>query len=245
MLFRSTASDNSISKPYELVTNLEYKLIGKVYFNNNEFFIDASDREGISRAILEVEKMKPLKILVVGHTDLKLGVDNMWLSKERALAVSNFMSIKIKNLTFVQAWYASTRPAVVGLDKNSLAKNRRVEIFAEIATEEIKNNKTRASSTNLNNYKFKPISFNRNEYFLDAQDRRALLKIAEFSRQNGCDRLLIQGTSDETSGGIGSKIGDFRAGMVKKYLLWLDGNLRIQILPSVINYKREIGRAHV
>jgi len=38
---------------------------------------------------------------------------------------------------------------------------------------------------------------------------------------------------------IGSKIGDFRAGMVKKYLLWLDGNLRIQILPSVINYKRE------
>ena len=107
----------------------ELKSLGKIYFNTDEYFLDAKDRKYLKSVAIKAKKVGTNSVLILGHTDVKRGVDNNWLSKSRADAVSKFLkqfNIKAK---ITEAWYGPRKPAVNGTDKVSLAKNRRVEIY--------------------------------------------------------------------------------------------------------------------
>ena len=107
----------------------QLKTLGKVYFNTDEFFLDAKDRKYLKEVAKKVKKTGSKSVLILGHTDVKKGVDNEWLSKSRADAVSSFLKLFNIKSTITEAWYGPRKPAVKGLDKLSLAKNRRVEIY--------------------------------------------------------------------------------------------------------------------
>ena len=213
--------------------------LGVIYFNTNEYFLDATDRKTISSISMQVRTMQQPVITVEGNTDIKKGVDNVWLSKARAEAVANLLSKDISDNSISVAWYASTRPAVVGLDKQALAKNRRVEIFA-IQQLPVAQESTTSKAANLNvSRSFDPITFNRNEYFLDAGDRKALIGYAQEMEVARCMNISVVGTRDATRGGLNETIALLRAKAVADYLKSIDGRLKIARLSQAISNVRE------
>jgi outer membrane protein OmpA-like peptidoglycan-associated protein len=70
-------------------------------------------------------------VIVNGYTDSRRGVNNTWLSQQRAKAVANFIRPLLKGKKIVIGWYASRKPIATGNSATDLAKNRRVEIYAK------------------------------------------------------------------------------------------------------------------
>ena len=103
--------------------------LGKIYFNNNEFFLDAGDRSRLKEIAASVIENKYKSVLVFGNTDIKKGVDNTWLSRSRAQAVAKYLKQLNLNVRYTQAWFGPTRPVSKGKDPLSLKLNRRVEIY--------------------------------------------------------------------------------------------------------------------
>jgi outer membrane protein OmpA-like peptidoglycan-associated protein len=107
----------------------ELKTLGKVYFNTDEYFLDAKDRKYLKAVANKAKKTGSKSVLILGHTDVKKGVDNTWLSKSRANAVAKFLKQFDIKAKITEAWFGPRKPAKTGLDKVSLALNRRVEIY--------------------------------------------------------------------------------------------------------------------
>jgi outer membrane protein OmpA-like peptidoglycan-associated protein len=215
-------------------SQFQLKLIGNILFNKNEYFLDSQDRKKISDYASQIKAAKSNNVIILGNSDLKNGVDNIWLSKSRADAVSKYFGNFLPTSTLTRAWYGPTRPAVIGVDKESLAKNRRVEIYFQVPKSELE-----AIAVNPVFKEFAPISFNRNEYFLDARDRKALLNYAKSMTSLGCTLVSIVGTEDFKKGGL-PNIGDLRSTAVKDYLETLNGQLNFQLLDSETSDKREV-----
>jgi hypothetical protein len=176
---------------------------------------------------------------VQGNTDIKLGVDNRWLSKARAEAVTDYLSPLVKSSSIVSAWFASRKPVAIGLDKAALAKNRRVDIFAVVPTiapvTSINNNQTQRKPVSQS---FEPISFNRNESFLDAGDRTSLVGAAQSIAKLGCTQVYLKGSHDQTKSVVNSYIGKDRVNAVKKFIANLLPTLKFTIEPEFVSNQR-------
>lgn len=125
----STITEGAGSQDPKSINTKNLPLLGKIYFNNNEFFLDSADRKTLKNIALMAKASNYKSILIFGNTDIKKGVDNTWLSRERTKAVSAYLKQFSLNVSWTRAWFGPTRPVVKGKDKASLALNRRVEIY--------------------------------------------------------------------------------------------------------------------
>ena len=99
-----------------------------VYFDTNKFNLDAKDRADI-RAIAKVIIEQGFKNIVVnGHTDIRGGVDNQVLSRNRSNSTFNYLKSLVPGLNVTIGAFASTKPAVKGTSAAALASNRRAEV---------------------------------------------------------------------------------------------------------------------
>lgn len=99
-----------------------------VYFDTNKFNLDAKDRADI-RAVAKIIIEQGFKNIVVnGHTDLRGGVDNQVLSRNRSNATFNYLKELVPGLNVTIGAFASTKPAVKGTSAEALASNRRAEV---------------------------------------------------------------------------------------------------------------------
>jgi uncharacterized repeat protein (TIGR02543 family) len=99
-----------------------------VYFDTNKFNLDAKDKADI-RAIAKVIIEQGFKNIVVnGHTDIRGGVDNQVLSRNRSNATFNYLKELVPGLNVTIGAFASTKPAVKGTSAAALASNRRAEV---------------------------------------------------------------------------------------------------------------------
>jgi outer membrane protein OmpA-like peptidoglycan-associated protein len=119
---------NAIEDPKNIDT-AKLKRLNTIYFNTNEFFLDAVDRKILLSIAQSIEQGKYSTILILGHTDIKKGVDNQLLSQERAEAVADYIQNLSPSATLKKAWYGPNRPVTKALDKRSLQLNRRTEIY--------------------------------------------------------------------------------------------------------------------
>ena len=76
--------------------------------------------------IIKVEGFS--RIQVYGHTDIRGGIDNNKLSKDRAQVVINYLKKLVPNTQFKIAGYASTQPIGDNQTEAGLAANRRAEV---------------------------------------------------------------------------------------------------------------------
>ena len=214
------------------------KIFATIYFNNNEYFLDAGDRKKISETSMKLSAAGLKQVIVRGNTDVKTGVDNLWLSKARAEAVAALLSKTTGNINLTKAWYASKRPVAIGFDKASLAKNRRVEILisSEAPTSGTESFEIKAPIKKT----FAPVQFNRNEYFLNAKARASLTAYAKEFFATGCKKITLVGTHDQTRGGFDDKIALFRGKAVRDFLLKLDGQLDFAKISQTVSTKREV-----
>ena len=110
-----------------------------VYFATNKSNINDKSQATLNKLIGIFQEYPNTNVLVEGHTD-NTGAEayNMTLSKERAQAVTNYLtSHGLSAGRFTTKWYGETQPKYDNSTVEGRAKNRRVEL-AIVANEEMK-----------------------------------------------------------------------------------------------------------
>jgi outer membrane protein OmpA-like peptidoglycan-associated protein len=101
-----------------------------VNFDTNKYNINAASQENLNKLIGVFKEYPDTNILVVGHTD-SVGADdyNMTLSKNRAYAVTNYISNNgISSGRLTTNWFGETQPLHDNSTAAGRAKNRRVNV---------------------------------------------------------------------------------------------------------------------
>ena len=101
-----------------------------VYFDTNKYNINAASQATLNKLIRVFKEYPDTNILVVGHTDSQGSEDyNMTLSKNRAYAVTNYLSQNgISKGRLTTNWFGETQPKYDNSTAEGRAKNRRVNI---------------------------------------------------------------------------------------------------------------------
>jgi outer membrane protein OmpA-like peptidoglycan-associated protein len=95
------------------------------------YFLNDATKVSLKAIALKINASGVKQVLVYGHTDNRGGVNNIWLSQQRAKAVANYIRPLIRGKKVLTGWYASSKPIATGSSKADLAKNRRVEIYTK------------------------------------------------------------------------------------------------------------------
>jgi outer membrane protein OmpA-like peptidoglycan-associated protein len=103
--------------------------IGTVYFASGTYFFNDAAKKTLAKIAGLIRSKSPEVILSYGHSDIKGGIDNVLLSKNRAMAVRKYLSAALDGRKIGTGWYAATKPINLGKNLSDLAKNRRVEVF--------------------------------------------------------------------------------------------------------------------
>lgn len=101
-----------------------------VNFDTNKYNINTRSEQNLNKLLNVFKEYPDTNILVVGHTDSQ-GADeyNMTLSKNRANAVTNFLSQNgISKGRLTTNWFGETQPLHDNATAEGRAKNRRVNV---------------------------------------------------------------------------------------------------------------------
>jgi outer membrane protein OmpA-like peptidoglycan-associated protein len=101
-----------------------------VYFDTNKYNINNASQATLNKLISVFKEYPDTNILVVGHTDSQGAEDyNMTLSKNRAYAVTNYLSQNgISQSRLTTNWFGESQPLHNNNTAEGRAKNRRVNI---------------------------------------------------------------------------------------------------------------------
>ncbi|WP_370477523.1 OmpA family protein [Tamlana flava] len=101
-----------------------------VYFATNKYDINATSQATLNKLIGVFKEYPDTNILVVGHTDSQGSEEyNMTLSKNRAYAVTNYLSNNgISSGRLTTNWFGETQPMHDNSTVEGRAKNRRVNV---------------------------------------------------------------------------------------------------------------------
>ncbi|MEL0455169.1 OmpA family protein [Flavobacteriaceae bacterium SZ-1-7] len=101
-----------------------------VYFATNKYDINATSQATLNKLIGVFKEYPDTNILVVGHTDSQGSEEyNMTLSKNRAYAVTNYLSNNgISSGRLTTNWFGETQPMHDNSTGEGRAKNRRVNV---------------------------------------------------------------------------------------------------------------------
>jgi outer membrane protein OmpA-like peptidoglycan-associated protein len=101
-----------------------------VYFDTNKYNINNASQATLNKLIGVFKEYPDTNILVVGHTDSQGAEDyNMTLSKNRAYAVTNYLSQNgISQSRLTTNWFGESQPLHDNKTAEGRAKNRRVNI---------------------------------------------------------------------------------------------------------------------
>ncbi|NJX14142.1 OmpA family protein [Tamlana crocina] len=101
-----------------------------VYFDTNKYSINSASQATLNKLIGVFKEYPDTNILVVGHTDSQGAEEyNMTLSKNRAYAVTNYLSNNgISSGRLTTNWFGETQPMHDNSTAEGRAKNRRVNV---------------------------------------------------------------------------------------------------------------------
>ena len=101
-----------------------------VYFDTNKYNINTASQTTLNKLTNVFKEYPDTNILVVGHTDSQGAEDyNMTLSKNRAYAVTNYLSQNgISSGRLTTNWFGESQPMHDNATAEGRAKNRRVNV---------------------------------------------------------------------------------------------------------------------
>lgn len=101
-----------------------------VYFDTEKYNINSISQETLNKLASVFKEFQDTNILVVGHTDSVGSEDyNMILSKNRAYAVTNFLTGKgLSSERFTTNWFGESQPMHNNSTATGRAQNRRVNV---------------------------------------------------------------------------------------------------------------------
>jgi len=101
-----------------------------VYFATEKYNVNAASQASLDKLAAVFKEYPDTNILVVGHTD-SAGAEayNMTLSKNRAYAVTNYLTGKgLSSSRFTTNWFGENQPTNDNSTAEGRAKNRRVNV---------------------------------------------------------------------------------------------------------------------
>ena len=107
------------------------KLLDKVYYTTNFWGLTKVNNDKLNAVAKTVKTFKYSKIWLYGYTDIKAGVDNTWLSKQRANFAKSYLQKLLPKTAIQIKYFGPANPAAKAKTKAAFALNRRVEIFAQ------------------------------------------------------------------------------------------------------------------
>lgn len=119
-----------------------------VYFDTNKSNVNTASQSALDKLVSVFKEYPDTNLLIVGHTDSS-GNDeyNMKLSKERAYAVTNYITghgVSTNRLT--TNWFGETQPTHDNATAEGRAKNRRVNVVIVPNEKMINDAKTESES---------------------------------------------------------------------------------------------------
>jgi outer membrane protein OmpA-like peptidoglycan-associated protein len=119
-----------------------------VYFDTNKYNINSASQTTLNKLIGVFKEYPDTNILVVGHTDSQGTEDyNMTLSKNRAYAVTNYLSQNgISQGRLTTNWFGESQPIHDNTTAEGRAKNRRVNVAILPNEKMIQDAKTQAGN---------------------------------------------------------------------------------------------------
>ena len=119
-----------------------------VYFDTAKFNINTASQTNLNKLINVFKEYPDTNILVVGHTDSVGSLEsNMTLSKNRAYAVTNYLSQNgISTGRLKTNWFGETQPMHDNATADGRAKNRRVNVAILPNDKMIQDAKTQAGN---------------------------------------------------------------------------------------------------
>ena len=102
----------------------------RVFFATNESVLTTASRETLRKQAAWLRKNSKINIVLEGHADERGTREyNLALGQRRAETVSDYLVLNgINKSRITVKSYGEEKPAVLGQDESSYAKNRRVEI---------------------------------------------------------------------------------------------------------------------
>ena len=113
-------------KPVATITK-----VGLIHMSSNSYLLTSLIRQKLKVLAKRIRATDAKTVFVDGHTDIRAGISNVWLSEQRASAVAKYLRPLLGGKKLTIRWFASRKPIASGLSRSSLAKNRRVEIWTE------------------------------------------------------------------------------------------------------------------
>jgi outer membrane protein OmpA-like peptidoglycan-associated protein len=113
-------------KPVATITK-----VGLIHMSSNSYLLTSLIRQKLKVLAKRIKATDAKTVFVDGHTDIRAGISNVWLSEQRASAVAKYLRPLLGGKKLTIRWFASRKPIASGLSRSSLAKNRRVEIWTE------------------------------------------------------------------------------------------------------------------
>lgn len=121
-------TENADSTPVKYIPPKKPVTALVIYFDTNKFNLDAKDKADIQATAKIIIEQGFKNIVVNGHTDIRGGVDNRVLSRNRSNSTFDYLKSLVPGLNVTIGAFASTKPAVQGTSATALASNRRAEV---------------------------------------------------------------------------------------------------------------------
>ena len=116
-------------EPSQINPSKSQTYLDPVYFDFDSYLLAAEARDTLSRNARWLAENKGTRVVIEGHADER-GSDeyNLALAEKRALAAQRYietLGISLDRMKSIS--YGENKPAVIGHDEETWAKNRRVE----------------------------------------------------------------------------------------------------------------------
>ena len=107
------------------------QLLDKLYYSTNFYGLIKDNTDKLKAVAKTVKSAKYKKIWLYGYTDIKTGVDNTWLSRQRANTAKAYLQKLLPNIPVQIKYFGPANPAAKAKTKSAFALNRRVEIYGQ------------------------------------------------------------------------------------------------------------------
>ena len=125
--------DADVGLRVESNPNLAIKLLNHVNFSLNFWGLVQVNTSILNAVAKTTSQMKYKKLWVYGYTDIQTGVDNVWLSRQRATSVKAYLQKRLPNVVIQIKYFGPADPIAKTKSKAAFAENRRVEIYGQKA----------------------------------------------------------------------------------------------------------------
>jgi len=97
-------------------------------FKTGSSILSAAQKAELQKVAIVIKNEGFMRLIVNGHTDSQLGMDNKALSVARAKATADYLAKLVPGVDFVTRGYAATAPVATNDTSAGMAQNRRAEL---------------------------------------------------------------------------------------------------------------------